>query len=201
MGAPQAGRVGVPPEAEDWYLRIRVGDVHRIDAADVRDHEIGPVRAVGRDEVMPREQGLELAPKEDIDTTQQDRRHDERVSRSDVPTQALARVAGVEDGFITVARVDDVPSGTIHSVKAGEEEIALAHCNGGFYAVQGHCLHLQGPLGQGELEGCVLTCPWHGWQYDVRTGQHEFDLAIQLRTYDVQVEDGEVRVRVGTRSK
>jgi nitrite reductase/ring-hydroxylating ferredoxin subunit len=107
----------------------------------------------------------------------------------------------VEDGFITVARVDDVPSGTIHSVKAGDEEIALAHCNGGFYAVQPHCLHLHGPLGQGELEGCVLTCPWHGWQYDVRTGQNEFDLAIQLRTYDVQVEGGEVRVRMGARSK
>ena len=75
-------------------------------------------------------------------------------------------------------------------------EIALAHCNGGFYAVQGHCLHLQGPLGHGRLEGCVLTCPWHGWQYDVRTGQNEFDLAIQLQTYDVQVDDGEVRVRV-----
>ena len=66
----------------------------------------------------------------------------------------------------------------------------------GFYAVQPHCLHLGGPLGEGRLEGCVLTCPWHGWQYDVRTGQNEFDLAIQLRTYDVQVDDGEVRVRL-----
>ena len=42
----------------------------------------------------------------------------------------------------------------------------------------------------------MLSCPWHGWQYDVRTGQNEFDLAIQLQTYDVQVEDGEIRVRV-----
>jgi len=96
--------------------------------------------------------------------------------------------------FETVARVDDIPPGTIRTVKAGDEEIALAHCNGGFYAVQPHCIHLQGPLGEGELEGCVLTCPWHGWQYDVRTGQNEFDLAIQLQTYDVQVEAGEVRV-------
>ena len=100
----------------------------------------------------------------------------------------------MEDGFVTVARVEEIPPGTIHGVKAGEAEIALAHCNGGFYAVQGHCLHLQGPLGEGRLEGCVLTCPWHGWQYDVRTGQNEFDLAIQLHTYDVQVEDGEIRV-------
>jgi nitrite reductase/ring-hydroxylating ferredoxin subunit len=98
--------------------------------------------------------------------------------------------------FEPVARVEDVPPGTVRTVKAGEEEIALANCNGGFYAVQQHCIHLQGPLGEGHLDGCVLTCPWHGWQYDVRTGQNEFDLAIQLRTYDVQVEDGEIRIRL-----
>jgi nitrite reductase (NADH) small subunit len=101
-----------------------------------------------------------------------------------------------EGAFAGVARVDDVPAGSVRAVRAGDEEIALAHCDGGFYAVQQHLLHLEGPLGEGVLEGCALTCPWHGWQYDVRTGQNEFDLAIQLRTYDVQVEDGEVRVRV-----
>ena len=98
--------------------------------------------------------------------------------------------------FVAVARADEIPPGTVRTVQAGGEEIALAHCNGGFYAVQQHCLHLQGPLGDGRLEGCILTCPWHGWQYDVRTGRNEFDLAIQLRTYDLQVEDGEIRVRV-----
>ena len=46
------------------------------------------------------------------------------------------------------------------------------------------------------LDGCVLTCPWHGWQYDVRTGENEFDRAIQLRTYEVEVAEGEIRVRV-----
>ena len=119
------------------------------------------------------------------------------VPRVTLATQALALVSPtMQDGFVTVAGVEDISPGTIHSVKAGDEEIALAHCDGGFYAVQGHCLHLRGPLGEGHLEGCVLTCPWHGWQYDVRTGQNEFDLAIQLKTYDVQVEDGELRVRV-----
>jgi nitrite reductase (NADH) small subunit len=102
----------------------------------------------------------------------------------------------VEDGFVNVARVEDVPPGSVRPFTVGETEIALAHCNGGFYAVQGHCLHLQGPLGHGKLEECVLTCPWHGWQYDIRTGQNEFDLAIQLQVYDVQVDNGDVRVRV-----
>ena len=42
------------------------------------------------------------------------------------------------------------------------------------------------------MDDHVLTCPWHGWQYDLRTGENEFDRAIQLRTYEVRVEDGDV---------
>jgi nitrite reductase/ring-hydroxylating ferredoxin subunit len=101
-----------------------------------------------------------------------------------------------DNGFVAVARVDEVPPGTVTTVYAGEEAIALAHIDGEFYALQHACIHLHGPLGEGHLEDCVLTCPWHGWQYDVRTGENEFDRAIQLQTYEVQVEDGEIRVRV-----
>jgi nitrite reductase (NADH) small subunit len=98
--------------------------------------------------------------------------------------------------FVTVARADELAPGEVRRVQAGEEEIALARIGDDFYAVQGACLHLEGPLGDGRLEDHVLTCPWHGWQYDLRTGRNEFDLAIQLRTYDVRVENGEVRVAV-----
>jgi nitrite reductase (NADH) small subunit len=98
--------------------------------------------------------------------------------------------------FVTVARADELTPGEVRRVQAGEDEIALARIGDDFYAVQGACLHLEGPLGDGRLEDHVLTCPWHGWQYDVRTGKNEFDLAIQLRTYDVRVEDGEVRIAV-----
>jgi nitrite reductase/ring-hydroxylating ferredoxin subunit len=101
----------------------------------------------------------------------------------------------LEGSFVTVGRVEDVPQGTVRRVHAGEEEIALVHCEDGFFATQGHCIHLQGPLGEGDLEGCLLTCPWHGWQYDVRSGENIFDLAIKLRTYEVEVADGEIRVR------
>jgi nitrite reductase/ring-hydroxylating ferredoxin subunit len=101
--------------------------------------------------------------------------------------------------LVTVARVEDVPPGTVKAVRAGEEPIALANCAGSFYATQGQCLHLEGPLGEGRLnEDCFLTCPWHGWTYDVRTGKNDFDLAIQLRTYEVRVEDGDVKVELHT---
>ena len=95
-----------------------------------------------------------------------------------------------------VARLDEIDPGSLACVRVGEQDVALARVGDEVYAVDGHCMHLQGPLCEGRLDGYVLTCPWHGWQYDVRTGQNEFDLAIQLRTYDVQVANGEVRVRV-----
>ena len=99
--------------------------------------------------------------------------------------------------LVTVARLDEVPPGTVKAVTAGDEPIALANCHGAFYATQGKCLHLEGPLGEGKLDdGCLLRCPWHGWTYDVRTGKNDFDLAIELHTYEVQVEDGEVKVAV-----
>jgi nitrite reductase (NADH) small subunit len=96
--------------------------------------------------------------------------------------------------FRTVARVDEIPPGTVRSVVVGDEHFALAHVDGEFFATQPRCLHLQGPLGEGRLEGYVLTCPWHGWQYDVRTGENEFDRAIQLQTYEVRVEGDEVKI-------
>jgi nitrite reductase (NADH) small subunit len=96
----------------------------------------------------------------------------------------------------TVARADEVEPGTVRTVTVDGTSIALARCADGFFAVQAACLHLEGPLGDGRLNGCVLTCPWHGWQYDVRTGENEFDGAIVLETYPVRVEDGDVRVAV-----
>jgi nitrite reductase (NADH) small subunit len=103
-------------------------------------------------------------------------------------------VAVAEAQFRSVARADEIPPGTIAAVQVDGEDIAVANVGGEFFATQGHCLHLQGPLGEGRLEGPVLSCPWHGWQYDVRTGENEFDRAIQLQTYAVKVEDGEVKV-------
>jgi nitrite reductase (NADH) small subunit len=98
--------------------------------------------------------------------------------------------------FVTVARVGEVSPGSVARVRAGDEDLALANVGGEYFVTQGHCLHLQGPLGQGRLEGALLTCPWHGWRYDVRTGLNDFDHAIRLKTYEIRVEDGEIKVAV-----
>jgi nitrite reductase (NADH) small subunit len=100
--------------------------------------------------------------------------------------------------FVTVARVADIAPGTVGTVEVGEEKLALANVDGDFYALQGLCLHLEGPLGEGTIDADhYLTCPWHGWKYDVKTGKNDFDLAIQARTYEVRVEGDDVQVAVG----
>ena len=96
--------------------------------------------------------------------------------------------------LVTVARVDEVPPDSARLVRAGDVELALYSVDGKFYATQNQCLHLKGPLGDGDLDGPVVTCPWHGWQYDVRTGENEFDRALQLETFEVVVENGDVKV-------
>jgi nitrite reductase/ring-hydroxylating ferredoxin subunit len=96
--------------------------------------------------------------------------------------------------LVTVARVDEIPSGTARIVNAGDRELALFRVDGEFYATQSQCLHLEGPIGDGELDEHVVTCPWHGWQYDVRTGENEFDRALRLETFEVVVEGDDVKV-------
>jgi nitrite reductase/ring-hydroxylating ferredoxin subunit len=97
--------------------------------------------------------------------------------------------------FVTVARVEDVAPGTVKAVEVGDLPIALANVDGRFYAMHGKCLHLHGPLGHGTIDANhYLTCPWHGWKYHVETGVNDFDLAIANETYEVKVEDGEVKV-------
>jgi nitrite reductase (NADH) small subunit len=101
-----------------------------------------------------------------------------------------------EAEFRNIGRVEDIPPGMIRPFTVDEQEIAVANVGGEFFATQQHCLHLNGPLGEGRLEGTTLSCPWHGWQYDVTTGKNEFDHAIQLKTFEVKVEGGEIKVAI-----
>ncbi len=49
-------------------------------------------------------------------------------------------------------------------------EIVLFNLNGNFHAISNKCIHKGGPLIKGKLDGNIITCPWHGWKYDIRTG-------------------------------
>jgi nitrite reductase (NADH) small subunit len=63
------------------------------------------------------------------------------------------------------------------------------------YALADTCVHRGGPLSEGKLSGTRLTCPWHGWMYDVRTGQSTFPGRGQaVPCYPARVENGDVWV-------
>lgn len=73
--------------------------------------------------------------------------------------------------FVRVARVRDIPLGGTRRVEVGHQLICLANVGGTIYAVSDDCPHIGGGLSDGELAGCILTCPVHLAQFDVRSGR------------------------------
>jgi len=81
----------------------------------------------------------------------------------------------------------------IRSFKIGLfKSIAIFYVDGEVYATQGHCVHMHAPLLTGFLEGKRLTCSWHGWEYDVSTGECFTNDWARLATYPVKIEGEEV---------
>lgn len=70
-----------------------------------------------------------------------------------------------------LARVKDLKEGKSLIVKTKEgKEIALFCLDGTIYALDNTCPHMEGPLGEGDIEGGCVSCPWHGWKFDIKTG-------------------------------
>lgn len=96
--------------------------------------------------------------------------------------------------WVEVARLVDCPPGSARELVADGRVIALYNVSGTLHALDGVCPHQGGPLGKGRLDGCVVTCPWHGWQFDVRSGQHQFSPTVRQPKLAVRVEDEAVLV-------
>ena len=107
-------------------------------------------------------------------------------------------VQQVADGERTIdaGRVEDLPDGSCKTIElpAGRE-LALFRVNGEFYATENFCPHQGARLAQGILCEHVIECDLHGWQFDVRTGEC-LTVAEKIKTYEVVVEDGAVKVVV-----
>jgi 3-phenylpropionate/trans-cinnamate dioxygenase ferredoxin subunit len=98
---------------------------------------------------------------------------------------------------MTVAKVDEVPEGTIKVVEAGGRRIALCNYQGTIYAIDDVCTHDGGALDQGELFDYEVECPRHGARFDVRTGEVTCLPAVEaVKTYSVRTENGEIAVEV-----
>jgi nitrite reductase/ring-hydroxylating ferredoxin subunit len=99
--------------------------------------------------------------------------------------------------LIAVGRVSDIPVGTGRQMSAAGHVIAVFNVQGRFYAIGGNCTHRGGPLGEGELDGVVVTCPWHGGQFDVTNGQVMRSPPIQNEpVYRVVVDADQLKVEI-----
>jgi len=98
--------------------------------------------------------------------------------------------------WVRVADANDVPPGTAKELTAAGRVVALFNVNGEFHALDGVCPHAGGPLGEGVLQGSVVTCPWHGWQFDVTTGRHCLNARIEHTKFAVKVDAGQVYVEL-----
>jgi nitrite reductase (NADH) small subunit len=96
--------------------------------------------------------------------------------------------------FLRTARKDEIPAGSIREFQVEGATIAVANVDGKFFAINNTCLHRGGPLAEGELNGKVVTCPWHGWQYDVTTGKLTMNPTVGVNCYPVEVRGDDVFV-------
>ena len=98
--------------------------------------------------------------------------------------------------FVKVANLSELAAGSCKTVSVNGKDVAIFNVGGTVYALDNTCLHQGGPLGEGTLEGDVVTCPWHMWEYNVRTGEKVGAPSMKVASYPVQVEGNDIKVAV-----
>ena len=98
--------------------------------------------------------------------------------------------------FVKMATLDELPPGAAKEVEYEGRVYALFNVDGVISAIDGICPHQGGPLADGAVEGTTVTCPWHGWQFDVQTGKTPLGSKIKQAVFEVKVEGQDVLVAV-----
>jgi nitrite reductase/ring-hydroxylating ferredoxin subunit len=96
--------------------------------------------------------------------------------------------------FVKICKTSDIKEGSGRSIEINGKPVAVFNVNGNFYAINDVCGHRGGPLGEGELDGNTVICPWHGWRYDVTTGANELVPDLPTNRYEVKVEGEDILV-------
>ena len=101
------------------------------------------------------------------------------------------------DGFVTVAKVGEIPAGGVKVVRLDDQEIAVYNVAGTYYAMDDVCTHDGGPLAEGTIEGSVIECPRHGARFDIRTGAVlAMPATAPVPVYPVRVEGDQIQVEL-----
>jgi nitrite reductase/ring-hydroxylating ferredoxin subunit/uncharacterized membrane protein len=95
-----------------------------------------------------------------------------------------------------VCNTGELAEGQMMLAEIKGERITVGRCSEGMFAFSDHCTHRGGPLSDGALVGCTVQCPWHGSQFDVRTGRVVAGPAEhKIKTYHIEIRAGEVYVK------
>ena len=98
--------------------------------------------------------------------------------------------------FIKVASASELGPGSSKKIELNGKEIALFNVEGSFYAIDDMCPHRGGSLSEGFIESGVVSCPWHGWQFQLNSGECLTDPGICQTKYEVKVEGNDVLINV-----
>ncbi len=99
-------------------------------------------------------------------------------------------------GFVKMANLGELPPGRSKEVEHDGRIYAIFNVEGIISAIDGICPHQGGPLADGPVHGTVVTCPWHGWPFDVRTGETSINRRLKQPVYEVKIEGDDVLVAV-----
>ena len=95
--------------------------------------------------------------------------------------------------FVRVAGTNDVKPGHGIVAEVNGKTLAVFNVDGTYHVTDNDCVHRGGPLGEGDLEGHVVSCPWHGWQFDVTTGECVKNPSAKVNVYQVTVEGTDIK--------
>ncbi len=99
--------------------------------------------------------------------------------------------------FVKMATLSELPLGSSKEVEHGGRIYALFNVDGKITAIDGLCPHQGGPLADGPLDGTLVTCPWHGWQFDVCSGKTPLGSKLKQEVFEVKIEGQDILVAVG----
>ncbi|MBI3988408.1 MAG: non-heme iron oxygenase ferredoxin subunit [candidate division NC10 bacterium] len=99
--------------------------------------------------------------------------------------------------FVKVATTDQVPVGEAKLIGIDEKQVALFNLDGAYYILDDTCPHQGGPLSEGFVEEGIVTCPWHGAKFNVKTGEVTGPPARSgVARYNVRVQGSDIEIEL-----
>jgi len=94
----------------------------------------------------------------------------------------------------TVCQTQELNEGGSIEIVCGQDVIAIYRHANALYAIDGVCMHQGGPLAKGKIANGTVTCPWHGWQYDLATGNNSTTCKPMLKSYEIRENNGVIEI-------